>query len=122
MLRASSTNEGVEIDLSAVNGDASGDAGVAHGERLVAFTEAVMGDDEATLKRERQALLDALGPAAFVDACGVVGAFNVVDRIADAIGIPLDGPLQGMSVGVRQELGLARFAAAANTPGATEGR
>ena len=81
-----------------------------------------MADDDGALKRERETLLDALGPAAFVDACGVVGAFNVVDRIADATGIPLDGPLQDMSVDVRQELGLARFAAAANTPGATEGR
>ena len=105
-----------------MNGDAGGDGGIAHGERLVAFTEAVMADDEAALKRERQALLDALGPAAFVDACGVVGAFNIVDRIADATGIPLDGPLQGMSADIRQELGLARFAAAASTPGATEGR
>jgi len=105
-----------------VNGDAADDGGVAHGARLLAFTEAAMADDEGVLKRERLALLDALGAAAFVDACGVVGAFNVVDRIADAIGIPLDGPLQGVSVDLRQELGLARFAAAANTPGATEGR
>ena len=105
-----------------MNGDAADDGGVAHGARLLAFTEAAMADDEGVLKRARLALLDVLGPAAFVDACGVVGAFNVVDRIADAIGIPLDGPLRGMSVDIRQELGLARFAAAANTPGATEGR
>ena len=105
-----------------MNGGASADGGVAHGQQLVAFTEAAMADDDGALSREREVLLDALGPAAFVDACGVVGAFNVVDRIADATGIPLDGPLQGMSADIRQELGLARFAAAANTPGATEGR
>jgi hypothetical protein len=105
-----------------VNGAGAGDGGVAHGARLVAFTEAVMAEDDAALKREREALLDAVGPAAFVDACALVGAFNIVDRIADATGIPLDGPLQGMSVDLRGELDLARFAAAANTPGAREGR
>ena len=48
----------------------------------------------------------------------MIGAFNVVDRIADATGIPLDPMLDAMSGDIRQELGLARFASAANTPGA----
>jgi hypothetical protein len=47
-----------------------------------------------------------------------VAAFNVVDRIADATGIPLDDMLRPMSADVRRELNLARFASAANTPGA----
>ena len=65
-----------------------------------------------------QALLEALGPAAFVDACAVIAAFNVVDRIADSTGIPLDDALKLMSSEVRAELDLARFASSANTPGA----
>ena len=106
------------MDLDAVNGSAVGDAGVAHGARLVAFTEAVIGGDETARARERKALLEAVGPAAFVDACAVIGAFNVVDRVADATGIPLDDALRGMSQDVRRELGLARFGSSANTPGA----
>ncbi len=47
---------GAEVDVSVVNGAAHADGGVAHGTLLVAF----------------------------VDACAVVGGFNVVDRIADA--------------------------------------
>ena len=53
-----------------------------------------------------------------MDCCAVIGAFNVVDRIADATGIPLDPPLQMMSQQVREELDLARFGSSANTPGA----
>jgi hypothetical protein len=77
-----------------------------------------MADDEAALVRERAALRDVLGDAAFLDACAVVGAFNVVDRIADATGIPLDPALLAVSGAVRDELDLARFGSSANTPGA----
>jgi len=109
---------GGTVDLRAVNGDADSDGGVAHGARLVAFTEAVMASDDDALARERLALRDLLTPAAFVDACATIGAFNVVDRIADATGIPLDAGLDQMSAEVRAELDLARFASSANTPGA----
>jgi alkylhydroperoxidase family enzyme len=99
-----------------VTGEASGDAGVEQGARLIAFTEAVMRGESAA--RERDALRAVLSPAAFIDVCAVIGAFNVVDRIADATGIPLDPMLDAMSGDIRQELGLARYASAANTPGA----
>jgi hypothetical protein len=114
----SSQTTGDEVDLDTVNGGVEGDGGVEHGARLVAFTEAVMGSDEAALARERAALRALLTPEAFVDAAAVVGAFNVVDRIADATGIPLDAGLAAMSGEVREELDLARFGSSANTPGA----
>jgi len=53
-----------------------------------------------------------------VDACALIAAFNVVDRVADATGIPLDPMLYAGSGDVREELGLARFGSSANTPGA----
>ena len=112
--------EGAEIDLSAVNGEGGDDGGVDHGAALVAFVEAVMGDDDDALTAARESLRGTLSPAAFVDACAVVGAFNVVDRIADSTGIPLDEGLMTMSSGVRSDLGLARFGSSANTPGAGE--
>lgn len=100
----------------AVTGEAVGDAGVGQGARLIAFTEAVMSGVEATA-RERETLRAVLSPGAFVDVCTVSAAFNVVDRIADATGIPLDRMLDAMSGDVQRELGLVRFASAANTPG-----
>jgi hypothetical protein len=104
------------VDLGAVHGAAS-DAGVSNGARLLAFTEAVMGDDEAALARERAALRAVLTPNCFVDVAGVIAAFNVVDRVADATGIPLDDMLLAASADLRERLGLSRFASAANTPG-----
>ena len=107
-----------EVDLSAVNGHVGADTGVANGAELVAFVDAVMGADPAERERARAALRAVTTPAAFVDACAVVGAFNVVDRIADATGIPLDDRMAAASADVRRELGVARFASAANSPDA----
>lgn len=108
--------QGVDVDLSAVNAPSPRDGGVAHGARLLAFVDAVMGGDDAALARERTALRAQLSPEAFVDTCAVIGAFNVVDRVADATGIPLDERLAAMSGEVRAALDLGRFASAANTP------
>src|SRR5438552_14693346 len=90
MLRASGQMVGETVDLAAVTETAAGDAGVEHGGRLLAFTDAAMGEDDALLDRERRALCAVLSPEAFIDACALVAAFNVVDRIANATGIPLD--------------------------------
>jgi hypothetical protein len=114
----SATTNQREVDVvSAVHGPGA-DTGVRHGAELVAFVDAVMGDDPTERERARGALRAALSPAAFVDACAVVGVFNVVDRIADATGIPLDGGMAALSRDVRRELDLGRFASAANSPGA----
>jgi hypothetical protein len=114
----SSQVAGGSADLALVNGGLDADGGVPHGARLVAFTEAAMGADDARLAGERRALRAVLSPEAFFDVAGVIGAFNVVDRIADATGIPLDAAMTAMSAEVRKELDLARFASSANTPGA----
>jgi hypothetical protein len=111
----SGQSSGAEVDLSSVNGEANDDGGVVHGALLGAFVEAVMGDDEEERARMREKLRASLTPAEFVDTCAVVAAFNVVDRVADATGIPLDDPLEVMSEGVRSDLDLARFASSANT-------
>jgi len=108
---------GEAVDLNAVTGKVEGDAGVEQGARLIAFTEAVMGDDDDVLGRERQAVRAVLSPEAFVDTCALIGAFNVVDRVADATGIPLDAMLYAGSGDIREALGLARFRSSANTPG-----
>jgi hypothetical protein len=89
---------------------------VAYGAEILAFVEVVMRGEPADAERDR--LRAVLAPEAFVDAVAVLASFNVVDRIADATGIPLDPALEAMSRGVRGELDLGRFASAANTPGA----
>jgi hypothetical protein len=107
---------GRAVDLAAVNGGIASDAGVEHGAELLAFTEAVMGEDDAVLARERAALRAVLSPECFVDVAGIIAAFNVVDRIADATGIPLDPMLQALAGDLRRDLDLGRFASSANSP------
>ena len=77
-----------------------------------------MGRDEEALRRERNALRALLTDEQFVDVAAIIAAFNVVDRIADATGIPLDEMMKSMSADLRGELNLERFGSAANTPGA----
>jgi len=75
----------------------------------------VMKSDDADLARRREALRAVLSPESYVEVAAIIGAFNVVDRVADATGIPLDEMMVAMSVDVRAELGLARFASSANS-------
>jgi hypothetical protein len=107
---------GATVDLAAVNGESRGDVGIAHAAELLAFTDAVIRGDDAALARTRAALRAVISPEAYVEVAAIIAAFNVVDRVADAIGIPLDDMMLAMSADVRDELRLARFASSANTP------
>lgn len=116
LLRVSGELSGESYDLSAITEKGSDGGGVPHGATLLGFTDAVMGEDEAVLDRARQEVIDKLGPEQLVDSAGVVATFNMMNRIADATGIPLDGPVDFMSVNMRKEIGLDQFYSAANTP------
>ena len=100
---------GTEIDLSAVAGEQV-DSGVEHGVALLAYVDAVMGADageigDASLDVER-----ALGKDGVSDAAAVIAMFNVVDRVADATGIPIDdGMTRDMRYAVGEELGMSHL-------------
>lgn len=98
--------------MEAVTGAAESDGGVPHGGLLVDFAEAMLGDEDNALTRARSALAAALGPAALIDAAGVVGLFNAIDRVADAVGIPLEPEKAAASADFRAALGLDRFSVA----------
>ena len=95
---------------------AAGASGVDHAEVLLAFADAVVGDDEAALAAARRTLREEMGAAALVDAAAVASNFERMVRIADGTGIPLDAPLDLLSQDLRAELHLQRFGSAANTP------
>lgn len=90
VLRASGQKDGEDFDLNSVIGDGEGDVGVAHGKLLLAFSDAVVGDDDTELDRLRRELRDLLGEEALIDGAGTVASFNAVVRVADATGIPID--------------------------------
>ena len=109
LLRASGVTQNRDYDLGAVTGGAAGDGGVPDGSRLVEFAEAVLGEDEPALFAARARLRAALGPQGLVDAAGVVGLFNAIDRVADATGIPLEPEKAEATADFRATLGLDRF-------------
>ena len=105
--------DGTAVELSALTAaQAVVASGVEHGEVLLAFVEAMVGDDDTALARARETLVQACGTEVMVDAAGVASNFERMVRIADSTGIPLDERLAAMSQDVRDELGLDRFAAA----------
>ena len=63
---------------------------VPHGETLLAFADAVLGTDDDHLAVAREAMRHAVGEAGLSDAAAVIGGFDGITRIADAIGIPLE--------------------------------
>lgn len=91
--------------------DADADSGVPHGRLLLAFAEAAVADAE-DLKARRDAVADALGQDATIDAAAVIAIFQAVVRIADATGIPLEDAKAEISAEFRAELGLNAFSAA----------
>jgi hypothetical protein len=77
LLRASSTHTGTEINLAALIDHAAAiTSGVEHGTLLLAFAEAMVGDDDEVLTHVRHAMVENLSPAALVDAAGVASNFE----------------------------------------------
>ena len=101
---------GNDVDVSAV-GDVGIDSGVDHGDVLLEFTDAVMHGEEEQIAPARDALRVTLGEAAVVDVSGVIAMFNIVDRIADATGIPIDANVgQDIRYRIGRELGMGHLA------------
>jgi len=119
LLRASGETMGDTPDLRAVNEGAAAAGGVAGGRALLTFTDAVIAQDAPAIQSARAELVRAVGAAGMVDAAAVIGNFERMNRIADAIGIPMDGPTAAVTLSIQEELGLRRFASASHSPDAT---
>jgi hypothetical protein len=109
---------GAEVDLSKVKGasalraeasEGADDGGVRHGRRRLAFTEAVLANDSEAIEQSRKALEAVIGPAGVIDTAAIIAMFNVVDRVADSIGIPIDAVSREFRYGVGEELGMTHL-------------
>ena len=89
--------------------EAAATSGIEYGTELLAFADAMAGEDDEALTHVRHAVIETLSPAAMVDAAGVASNFERMVRIADATGIPLDARMQALSQEVRDTLHLERF-------------
>lgn len=107
LLRGSGEHAGETYgDRAAIDADA--DSGVPHGRLLLEYAEAAVGNT-ADLGDKRQAVRDALGDAALVDAAAVIAIFQAVVKIADGTGIPLEDAKAEVSAEFRTELGLNAY-------------
>ena len=116
LLRASSIHTGEAFDVSAVTADEVRPVGVPGEDILLKFADSAMRRDERALAEAREAIDLELGGEALVDAAATVASFQRLTRVADGCGIELDSRAVLMTGGLRQELGIERFASAANTP------
>ena len=102
---------GEKFNLNAVmEADGSG-ANVSGGHVLNEFAEAIMTRNEIMTANLRDKVVVELGESAMVDAAAVIAAFNLVARLADATGLPLEDYKEEASVELRKHLGLNEFAA-----------
>lgn len=91
------------------------DSGVPGGAALLAFADAAIGPDRATLDAARAALAAELGPAAVTAAAAVAANFSKNDRVANGLGIPIDEIVLKGTAGLREQLDLDAYRSAANT-------
>ena len=118
LLRASGTQDGQELDLSAINAgaEAAASSGIPHGELLVGFADALLARDESELLRLREALVATLGEGGLRETASIAANFQRMVRIADATGIPQEAPVMMLGDDLIEELDLRRFGTAENTP------
>ena len=123
VLRASGQAIGENYHIDAVV-HPSQDSGVAAGRELLAYADALLNVEghghaacQRTLRGAQDNLATALGAVAVSGAALVVGAFSKNDRIANGIGIPMDGPFLEQSTDFRERMGLVNFRSAKNTLG-----
>ena len=114
MLSESSDRQGTLDQLNLLGAVDQSDSGVPHDGLLTAFAEAAVRRTDA-LAGLRERIAAELGPQELVDSAGVVANFQRMVRIADGCGIPLDEFTKDASEDWRDELGLHRYASAANT-------
>ena len=88
MLRASGQTTDRPNDLTAIV-DPMRDPLLPAGPELLAFVDAAVLRDADELPTARRALLDRAGPAAVVRAAAVAGNFEMMNRLLDAIGVPV---------------------------------
>ena len=116
MLRASAKQNELAVNLVAMT-DRSQELGLEHGDVLLAFADAVIGNDVNALNQARADVVSAMGSGALVQAAAIAGNFSMNDTAANAIGIPMESMFLGDSEEYRAELGINDFPSAENSLG-----
>ena len=107
MLRASAEVTSTPLDARSIT-DPSVDPLIPQGKLLLRFVDSVLGDGTG-IEQLRDEVTEALGPTGLVDAAGVIGNFEMMNRIADATGMPVGKGTLKRTAEWRTDVGLDRF-------------
>ncbi len=91
------------------------DLGIPHSKLMIMYTDALVKRDKVAIKASRDALVEAIGAEATVDAAGVISNYTRTVRVSDGTGVPVDAPIQVMSEDLREELKINEFDSAEKT-------
>jgi len=108
MLSWSAETTNRTVDLEAIASD-DVSPGLPGGEELLAFTSATVSREPDRIVTTRDTLVAAVGPAAMVDAAAVIGNFEMMNRIADGVGMPVGRGTRTRMEPMITSLGLDRF-------------
>ncbi len=115
LLRESGETKKVDYNLKAIV-DLELDSGVENGDALLAFVDAINGTDQNELERARAVVEERMGGNAVVEAAVVTANFSMLDRVANAVGIPLEDFVVNKTQDFWEELGLDNYPSASYTP------
>ena len=107
MLRASVEETGRRVDLRAIT-DRAVEPLLEGGRALLDLVDATLSGDDAG-RAAAAAAVGELGDGALVDAAGVIGTFSMMNRIADATGMPVGRGALQRTAEVRSRTGIDRF-------------
>ena len=108
MLRESVRQTGVEFELTSLSGDEA-QGTVPHQDLLLDLAEAVVERDDGAAAALRPRMIEALGVAGYLDACGVVAGFHGFTRVADCAGVPLDERYLAEADAVKAQTGVREY-------------
>jgi alkylhydroperoxidase family enzyme len=108
MLRASTAVTTTPLDARSIT-DRSVDPLLPSGNALLDFVDAVLTGEQDQQNMARDAVVDALGPTGLVDAAGVIANFEMMNRIADATGMPVGKGTLKRTAEWRALIGIDRF-------------
>ena len=95
-----------QIDLLPI-ADGEGDPLLPGGSELIGFVDATLSGHE--IAPARAAVVAALGAEAAADAAAVTANFEMMNRIADGVGMPVGAGTRRRMAGIIRELRLDRY-------------
>ena len=108
MLSWSSEINQTPVDIRAIT-DSSIDPLTPGGVALLRFVDATLARSTVAISAAAEIVSAELGPVALVDAAGVIGNFQMMNRVADGTGMPVGPGSRKRHADLIDQLGLERF-------------